>query len=114
LSSAKIDKLNSDQAELLKKGVSEHLAEAFKLMTESAQVILEDMRTRSALERAMQESLLEKLVNGKLEAWSVEVAPERKRGLEMLPPHFFMDSKISWKKNTVISLGGTYGAVQVR
>jgi hypothetical protein len=114
LSPAKMDRLNAEQAELLKRGLSEHLTEAFKLMTESAQVMLEDMRARSAPERAMQESLLEKLRDGKLEAWGVEVAPEHKRGLEMLLPHFFMDAKISWNRNTVISLGVTYGAVQVR
>jgi hypothetical protein len=49
-----------------------------------------------------------------LEAWGVETAPERKRELEMLPSHFFMDAKISWNKNSVTNLGATYGAVQIR
>jgi hypothetical protein len=44
----------------------------------------------------------------------VETAPERKRDLEILPPHLFIDAKISWTKNIVTSLGATYEAVQVR
>jgi hypothetical protein len=32
----------------------------------------------------------------------------------MLPPHFFMDAKINWSKNSVTNLGATYGAVQNR
>jgi hypothetical protein len=113
-SSSKTRKLNSASPELIKKLASENPAEAVKIVAESVGNIMEDMKFRSAPDWAMQESLLEKLRDGKLEAWGVESAPERKRELEMLPPHFFMDAKISWSKNSVTNLGATYGAVQVR
>jgi hypothetical protein len=113
-SSSKTSKLNSASPELIKKLASENPAEAVKIVAESVGNIMEDMRFKFAPEGVMQESLLEKLRDGKLEAWGVESAPERKRELEMLPPHFFMDARISWNRNTVTSLGTTYSAVQVR
>jgi hypothetical protein len=97
-----------------KKQISEDPAEAVKIVADSVGKILEGIRSRSAPEWAMQESLRARLRDGKLEAWGVESAPERKRELEMLPPHFFMDAKISWNRNTVTSLGATYSAVRVR
>jgi hypothetical protein len=99
---------------MIKELTSENPAEAFKIVAESIGNIMGDMKFRSAPEWAMQASLLQKLRDGKLEAWGVESAPERKRELEMLPSHFFMDAKISWNRNTVTSLGATYSAVQVR
>jgi hypothetical protein len=113
-SSSKTSKFNSASPELIERLASENPAEAFKIVAESVGNIMEDMKFRSASEWLMQESLLEKLRDAKLEAWGVESAPQRKRELEMLPPHFFMDAKISWNRNTVTSLGATYSAVQVR
>ena len=113
-SSSKTSQSNSPSPELIKKLASENPAEAFKIVADSVGNIVEGIKVRSAPELAMQESLLEKLRDGKLEAWGVESAPQRKRELEMLASHFFMDAKISWNRNTVTSLGTTYSAVQVR
>ena len=113
-SSSKTSEFNSASPELIKELASENPAEAVKIVAESVGDIIEGMKFRSAPEWAMQEFLLEKLRDGKLEAWGVESTPERKRELEMLPPHFFMDARISWNRNTVTSLGATYSAVQVR
>lgn len=107
-------KLNSPSPEMLKKQISEDPAEAVKLVADSVGDILEGLRSNSAPELAMRGSLLGKLREGKLEAWGVETTPERKRELELLPPHFFMDARISWSKNSVTNLGATYSAVQVR
>ena len=93
---------------------TENPVEAFKQVAEGFNAMIEDLRARSVPEEAMQASLLEKLRDKELEAWGVETAPERKRELEMLPPHFFMDARISWSKNSVTNLGTTYCAVQVR
>jgi hypothetical protein len=113
-SSSKTSKLNPASTDAFKKLATENPAEAFKRMAEGFNEMIEDLRLRSVPEIAMQVSLVDKLRDGKLEAWGVESAPERKRELEMLPPHFFMDAKISWNKNSVTNLGATYGAVQVK
>jgi hypothetical protein len=113
-SPSEASKLNSASPELIKKLASENPAEAVKIVAASVGNIMEDMKFRSAPEWAMQESLLEKLRDGKLEVWGVESTPERKREIEMLPPHFFMNARINWNRNTVTSLGTTYSAVQVR
>ena len=113
-SSSKTTKLDPASTDAFKELATENPAEAFKRMAEGFNEMIEDLRLRSVPEIAMQVSLVDKLRDGKLEAWGVESAPERKRELEMLPPHFFMDAKISWNKNSVTNLGATYGAVQVR
>lgn len=113
-SSPKATRLNPASTDSFRELIKENPAEAFKQMAEGFNGIIEDLRLRSGPEEAMQASLVDKLREGKLEAWGVETAPERKRELEMLPPHFFMDAKISWNKNSVTNLGATYGAVQVR
>lgn len=113
-SSSKTTKLDPASTDAFKELATENPAEAFKRMAEGFNEMIEDLRLRSVPEIAMQVSLVDKLRDGKLEAWGVELAPERKRELEMLPPHFFMDAKISWNKNSVTNLGATYGAVQVR
>jgi hypothetical protein len=112
-SPSKTSKPDSASPEMIKKLASEDPAEAFKIVADSVGNIVGDIKIRSAPEWEMKESLMEKLRDGKLEAWGVESAPERKRELEMLPSHFFMDAKISWNRNTVTSLGATYSAVQV-
>jgi hypothetical protein len=112
-SASERSKLDSASPDRIKKLTPENPAEAFKMVAESVGNIMEDMKFRLAPEWAMQESLLEKLRDGTFEAWGVESAPERKRELEMLPSHFFIDAKISWNRNTVTSLGVTYSAVQV-
>jgi hypothetical protein len=111
---SKASRLNPASTDAIRKLATENPAEAFKQMAEGFNEMIEDLRLRSVPEIAMQMSLVDKLRDGKLEAWGVESAPERKRELEMLPPHFFMDAKISWNKNSVTNLGATYGAVQVR
>jgi hypothetical protein len=113
-SSSKATRLNTSSTDAFSELVKENPAEAFKQMAEGFNGIIEDLRLRSIPKEAMQTSLVHKLRERKLEAWGVETAPERKRELEMLPPHFFMDAKISWSKNSVTNLGATYGAVQVR
>jgi hypothetical protein len=113
-SSSKTSKLNPASTDAFRELAKENPAEAFKQMAEGFNGVIEDLRLRSMPEIAMQMSLVDKLRDGKLEAWGVETAPDRKRELEMLPPHFFMDAKISWNKNSVTNLGATYGAVQVR
>jgi hypothetical protein len=113
-SSSKASRLSPASTDAIRKLATENPAEAFKQVAEGFNAMIEDLRVRSVPEEAMQASLLEKLRDRKLEAWGVETAPERKRELELLPPHFFMDAKISWSKNSVTNLGATYGAVQVR
>ena len=113
-SSSKTSKLDPASTDAFKKLATENPAEAFKQMAEGFNEMIEDLQLRSVPELAMQMSLVDKLRAGKLEAWGVESAPERKRELEILPSHFFMDAKISWSKNSVTNLGATYGAVQVR
>jgi hypothetical protein len=113
-SSSKASRLNPASTDAIRKLATENPAEAFKQMGEGFIEIIEDRRLRSVPEIAMRMSLVDKLRDGKLEAWGVESEPERKRELEMLPPHFFMDAKISWSKNSVTNLGTTYGVVQVR
>jgi hypothetical protein len=113
-SSSKASRLNPVSTDAFRELAKENPAEAFKQMAEGFNGIIEDLRLRSVPEIAMRTSLVDKLRDGKLEAWGVESAPERKRELEMLPPHFFMDAKITWSKNSVTNLGATYGAVQVR
>jgi hypothetical protein len=112
--SSKATGLNPASTDAFRELAKENPAEAFKQMAEGFNGIIEDLRLRSVPEIAMRTSLVDKLRDGKLEAWGVESAPERKRELEMLPPHFFMDAKITWSKNSVTNLGATYGAVQVR
>jgi hypothetical protein len=113
-SSSKASKLDPASTDAFRKLAAENPAEAFEWMAEGFNEIIEDLRVRSVPELAMQETLLEKLRDGRLEAWGVEAAPERRRDLEMLPPHLFIDAKISWNKNSVTSLGATYNAVQIR
>jgi hypothetical protein len=113
-SSSKASTLNPASTDAIRKLATENPAEAFKRVGEGFNEMIEDLRLRSGPEIAMRVSLVDKLRDGKLEAWGVESAPERKRELEMLPSHFFMDAKISWSKNSVTNLGATYGAVQVR
>jgi hypothetical protein len=113
-SSPKATRLNPGSTDSFRELINENPAEAVKQMAEGFNGIIEDLRLRSIPEEAMQTSLADKLREGKLEAWGVETAPERKRELEMLPPHFFMDAKISWSKNSVTNLGATYSAVQIR
>ena len=92
-SSSKTSKLDPASTDAFKKLATENPAEAFKQMAEGFNAMIEDLRIRSVPEEAMQASLLEKLRDRKLEAWGVETAPERKRELEMLPSHLFMDAK---------------------
>jgi hypothetical protein len=113
-SSSKASRLSPASTDAIRKLATENPAEAFKQVAEGFNGLMEDLRLHSVPEIAMQMSLVDKLRDGKLEAWGVETAPERKRELEMLPPHFFMDAKISWTRNSVTNLGATYGAVQVR
>jgi hypothetical protein len=84
---------------------------ASKRLREAYNFLPDTWRTRSAPVLA---SLLRKLREGKLEAWGVETSPERKRELEVLPSHLFVDAKIDWDRNKVTNFGVTYGAVQVR
>jgi hypothetical protein len=105
---------NPASTDAIRKLATEDPAEAVKQVAESITAVIDDLRIRSVPEEVMQGSLLEKLRDGSLEAWGVETAPDRKRDLEMLPPHFFLDARISWTRNIVASLGATYGAVQVR
>ena len=112
--SPKASKINPASTDAIRKLATEDPAKAVKQVAESITAVIDDLRIRSVPEEVMQGSLLEKLRDGSLEAWGVETAPERKRDLEMLPPHFFLDARISWTRNIVTSLGATYGAVQVR
>jgi hypothetical protein len=76
--------------------------------------IVEDLRFRAAPEWAMQESVLQKLREGKLEASGVQSAPKQKRQLEVIPEHFSVDAKINWDGNKVTNFRATYSAVRVR
>jgi hypothetical protein len=117
-SSSKAKQLDSDSPEMLKRLASENPTQAFKLVVESigdkVGNIMEGMRIRSTPEWAMQESLLQKLRDGKLEACGVQSIPKQKRQLEIIPEHFFVDAKINWNGNRVTNFGATYGAVGVR
>ena len=78
-------KLNPGSTESLKKQRSERLAEAFKMLGEAFSAMQTDMRVRSEPLWAMQESLVQKLEDGKLEACGVQSTPKQKRNLEILP-----------------------------
>jgi hypothetical protein len=114
--SPKAGKYDPETFESLKKKTSEDRIEAFKIASEGVSEVINNLmelwRIRSAPVLAMQESLLQKLREGKLEG--VETTPERKRELEMLPSHLFIDAKINWERNTVTNLNRTYSVVQVR
>lgn len=117
--SPKAVKYNPKTIEALKKKASdEDRIEAFKKASEGVSEIVNNLMElwtiRSAPVLAMRASLLQKLREGKLEAWGVETTPERKRQLEMLPSHLFIDAKINWERNTVTNLSATYSVVQVR
>jgi hypothetical protein len=92
----------------------ENAAEAFKLFAKGIAEWAEEGRVRSAPQWAMQDSLLQKLREGNLEACGVQFAPKQLRELEIIPEHFFVDAKINWDGNKVRNLGVTYGIVQVR
>jgi hypothetical protein len=80
--SSKASRLNPSSTGAFKKLAEKNPAEAFKQMGEGFIEIIEDRRLRSVPEIAMRMSLVDKLRDGKLEAWGVESEPERKRELE--------------------------------
>ena len=96
------------------KRASENPAEMSKFVTYLVNGMVEAWKDWSAPELAMAESLLQKLQEGKLEAFGVQSAPKQKRQLELIPSHFFMDLKINWNANKITNFGVTYSAVRVR
>lgn len=108
------NRLNSVPPAAIKTLAEGNPSEVIKMVTESFGNAIEDIKLRSVPEWAMQQSLLEKLQEGKLEACGVQSSPEQRRELEVLPPHFFIDAKINWNGNKVTNFGATYGVVQVR
>jgi hypothetical protein len=62
----------------------------------------------------MQEFLLQKLQEGKLQACGVQFAPKQLRELDIIPAHFFRRAKIDWAEDKITNFGATYGVVQVR
>jgi hypothetical protein len=89
-------------------------AEASKLMLETFNEIFEGLKKSSAPELAMAASLLQKLQEGKLEAFGVQLAPKQSREFESIPSHFFLDAKINWNGNKLTNFGVTYTAVRIR
>jgi hypothetical protein len=67
----------------------ENVAEAVKLFAEGMSKWAEQEWVRSAPQRAMQDSLLQKLRDGNLEACGVQFAPKQLREVEIIPDHFF-------------------------
>jgi hypothetical protein len=110
----KTSKSNSTEIELLGKQASGSRAETVKNMSEAVKEFFDNLAIRSAPQWAAQESLLQKLRDGELEACGVQSAPKQKRQLEVLPDHFFVDAKIGWGTNRVKNFGVTYSAVRVR
>jgi hypothetical protein len=106
--------MDSTSLEAMRKLTSQNPAEAFKLVAEGVENIVESLRIWSAPELAMREHLLQKLREGKLEACGVQSTPKQRRDLEVLPEHFFVDAKINWDGNKVTNFGVTYSAVRVR
>jgi hypothetical protein len=92
----------------------ENVAEAVKLFAEGMIKRSEQEWVRSAPQRVMQDSLLQKLREGNLEACGVQFAPKQLRNLEIIPDHFFRRAKINWAEDKVTNFGVTYGIVVVR
>jgi hypothetical protein len=110
--SRKSEKSQQVELEARKKRASENPAEVPKAMLETFNDIIEGLENWSAPELAMESSLLEKLQEGKLEAFGVQSAPKQSRQLELIPSHFFMDANIKWDGNKVTNFGVTYSAVR--
>jgi hypothetical protein len=92
----------------------ENVAEALKLFAEGMIKWSETEWARSAPQRAIQDSLLQKLQGGTLEACGVQFAPKQLRELEIIPDHFFRKAKVNWAEGKVTNFGVTYGVVLVR
>jgi hypothetical protein len=104
--------------ESFKKQASENPPKPFdervQKVTEAVGGILTHIIVKSEQLALMQESLMQKLAAGRLEACGVQSAPKQKRNLEVIPDHFFVDAKINWDENKVTNFGVTYSAVRVR
>jgi hypothetical protein len=72
----------------------ENVAEALKLFAKGIGEWSKKEWARSAPWRAMQDSLLQKLREGNLQASGVQFAPKKLRDLEIIPDHFFRRAKI--------------------
>jgi hypothetical protein len=97
-----------------KKRASQNPAEVSKVMLDTFNDIAEGLKKWSAPELAMEVSLLEKLQDGKLQAFGVQSAPKQSREFETIPSHFFLDAKINWSGNKLTNFGVTYTAVRIR
>ena len=100
--------------EARKKRASEDPAEVSNMMLHTFNEMMEEWKNWSAPELAMQASLLEKLQEGKLEAFGVQLAPKQSREFESILSHFFLDAKINWDGNKLTNFGVTYTAVRIR
>jgi hypothetical protein len=93
---------------------SKNVAEALKLFAEGMIKWSEKEWAQSAPQRAVQDSLLQKLQDGTLEACGVQFAPRQLRELEIIPDHFFRNAKVNWTEDKVTNFGVTYGVVRVQ
>jgi hypothetical protein len=107
---SKKSQLSSTELESIRKNP----AEASEFMLETFNEIVERFKKWSAPELAMAASLLQKLQEGKLEAFGVQTAPKQSREFERIPSHFFLDAKIDWHGNKLTNFGVTYGPARVR
>jgi hypothetical protein len=112
--SQKSQKSQLAELEERKKRASENPAEVSEVMLETFNDMIEGLKKWSAPELAMEASLLEKLQEGKLEAFGVQTAPKQSREFESIPSHFFLDAKINWYGNKLTNFGVTYTAVRIR
>jgi hypothetical protein len=112
--SRKSQKSQLAELEARKKRASENPAEVPKAMFETFNEIIKGLKNWSAPELAMAASLLEKLQEGKLEAFGVQSAPKQSHEFETIPSHFFLDAKINWEENKLTNFGVTYKAIRVR
>jgi hypothetical protein len=112
--SQKSQKSQLAELEERKKRASENPAEVSKVMLDTFNDIIEGLNNWSAPELAMEASLLEKLQEGKLQAFGVQSAPKQSREFETIPSHFFLDAKINWNGNKLTNFGVTYTAVRIR
>ena len=102
--SRKSQKRRLAEFEARKKRLSENPAEMSTIMLESFNEIRGELKNLSALEAAMEASLLEKLHEGKLEAFGVQTAPKQSREFDTIPSHFFLGCVDEFWRNDVFGI----------
>ncbi len=64
-------------------------------------------------QKKMQELLLDELFNGQLHAYGYRITPSRSRTPVRIAAELFECPKVDWKRNLIVSRGGTYAEINV-